>query len=283
MSVALAFSATVLFAGPPQMLPQTGLGQVADTTVAELLARARDQLRNGQHAAGLASYLEGAARARTPADWELFERDLGWIATPGEWAVWRETAPSSRPHFVRAFWAERDARDGLEAGGRLVEHVRRVDQATARYRQNPGRGGVQVMRVSAGTSAAGYGLGSLRDFVPTQGDLDDRAVLYIRHGEPEARTLSARHGLESWTYQRDGEATTVHFMETLFDGSSGSGTLVAAPPLETFTALCDIDPLYCRVAARPSPVPPEQLEQVRQQALQAIKLLTTTDRATAER
>jgi hypothetical protein len=277
MSVALAFSATVLFAGPADTPPRVVTTQVADTTVAEIFARARTLMRRGEVAAGWASYLEGASRARTPADWELFGRDMAWIANPGELTAWREAAPAARPALVKLFWAERDLRDGTPAGGRLAVHVARLDEAMHRYPQHHGRGGVQVMRVSA--SSVGYGLASLRDYVPTQDELDDRAVIFIRQGEPAVRTLSARHGLESWTYERDDQAVTVHFMETLFDGSSGNGTLVASPPLETFTALCDVDPAYCRVASRPGPVPPEQLEQVRQHALAAITRLTTTDSA----
>lgn len=279
MSVALAFSATVFLAGPAAARSAPVESVVADTTVAELFARAREEFRRGQRAAGWIAYLEGVSRARTGADWGLFERDMRWIATPHELTVWRESGPENRAALVKVFWAERDARDGLEVGGRLAEQVRRLDEAMRRYRQNPGRGGVPIMRVAAGGATSGYGLTALRDFVPTQDDLDDRAVVYVRHGEPTARTLSARSGLESWTYDRDDRAVTVHFVETLFDGSSGSGTLIAVPPLESFVALCAVDPAYCRVASRSAPVPPEQLERVRQHALAAITELTTTDQA----
>jgi hypothetical protein len=134
------------------------------------------------------------------------------------------------------------------------------------------------MRVATTSSAAWPVTTQLRDFVPTQGELDDRAVIFIRHGEPAARTVSASAGIESWTYERDGESVTVHFAETLFDGASGNGTLIAVPPLGVFSAVCQADDAYCRLAARQGPTPPEQLEQIRQHALGAIRLLTTTDR-----
>jgi hypothetical protein len=151
-----------------------------------------------------------------------------------------------------------------------------VDAAVTSYRIDPKRGRPPVMRVTTNGTAAWPITAGLRDFVPTQGELDDRAVIFIRHGEPAARTVSGSAGIESWTYERDGESVTVHFAETLFDGASGNGTLIAVPPLSVFGAVCQADDAYCRLAARVSP-PPEQLERIRQHALGAIRVLTTTD------
>ena len=94
--------------------------------------------------------------------------------------------------------------------------------------------------------------------------LDDRAVIYIRHGEPARRTLTMGSAIESWTYEVDGASVTVHFAEALFDGASGNGTLIAVPPLGSFPAVCLVDDAYCRIGSRSGVVPPEQLERIRQ-------------------
>jgi hypothetical protein len=278
MSVALAFGATVLLAGPaaPPVIPVAPI--MVDTTVAEYFAVARMQLRAGQSREGLATYLRGAVRANTVADRELYAADLGWIATRTELAVWRNSASAPRTEFLRAFWTSRGAASGVAAGERLAEHVRRLEVAAQRYPISPKRGRPPMMRVSTDPSVSEWPTTrQLRDFVPSQGELDDRAVIFIRHGEPAERTVSARAGIESWTYERDGESVTVHFAETLFDGTSGNGTLIAVPPVSAFAALCQADDAYCRLAARQGPTPPEQLERIRQHALAAIRTLTTTD------
>ena len=278
MSVALAFGATVLFSGPgaPPVVPTPSI--IIDTTVAQFFALARDQLRAGEAEQGLRTYLRGAERANTAADRELYARDIAWLATRTELALFRNAATAPRVEFLRSFWVSRDADAGKPEGSRLVEHVRRLDVAVTNYRIDPKRGRPPVMRVATGPGRSSWPLASgLRDYVPTQGELDDRAVILIRHGEPAARTVSSTAGIESWTYERDGESVTVHFAETLFDGASGNGTLIAVPPLSVFDAVCQADEAYCRLASRPEPVPPEQMEQVRQHALGAIRVLTTTD------
>lgn len=279
MSVALAFGATVLLARPlaPPIVAAVPVPVPSDTTVAEYFALARQQFRAGDAAKGFATYLRGAEQVATAADQELYRRDAAWIATRTELAVWRSTAPKETAALVRSFWSGRDALGGHAVGARLAAHVQRLDAATAHFRVDPKRGKPPMMRVS--TVTPGYPLaGALRDFVPTQGELDDRAVIYIRHGEPDARTLTMGSTIESWTYEVEGESVTVHFAEALFDGSSGNGTLIAVPPLGAFAAICLADDAYCRIGSRNGVVPPEQIERIRQHALGAIRTLTTTDR-----
>lgn len=276
MSVALAFGATVLLAGPgaPPIVPVSSI--TIDTTVAEYFALAREHLRGGKTREGLAAYLRGAERAEQPSDRELYARDIGWLATRTELTVFRQAEAGPRVEFLRSFWTSRDAAQGLGEGERLAEHVRRLDAAAADYRIDPKRGRPPVMRVASGGTTAWPITSGLRDYVPMQGELDDRAVIFIRHGAPAARTVSGTAGIESWTYERDGESVTVHFAETLFDGASGNGTLIAVPPLAAFGAICQADDAYCRIAARQG-APPEQLERIRQHALGAIRVLTTTE------
>ncbi|MGE0347430.1 MAG: hypothetical protein AB7P61_14995 [Gemmatimonadales bacterium] len=259
-----------------------------DTTVAQQVAMARAQLRGGDLADGYATYLAASTRAATPEEWAIFARDLSWIASPGELKAWEATSSAAdRTAFLRTFWSERDARDDLPEGGRLAEQVRRLDIAMVRYRIAPRRGVAPVMRASAGADQGLFGTvygadSPLRDYAPAQGMLDDRGVIFVRHGEPDAITIAAGNRLESWTYEIEGHARTVHFTDAAFDGSSGNGTLVAVAPRGSFAALCQSDPLYCAPAARATGFPPEQAQRVRAASLEAIKVLTTTDAAASK-
>ncbi len=287
MSVVLAFGATVLFGGPAVVPILPAMSVTADTTTAELFSPRPD--RSPPRATpklGLAEYLRAADRASSAADWSLFGRDMAWIATPAEMATWRQASGSERAALVRSFWASRDAGDGLAPGERLVVHVRRLDVAMHRYRINPKHGKAPVMRVATGGDLGGnasvVGIGSqLRDYVPSQGELDDRGVIYVRQGDPVTITYSGGIGLESWTYERDGEARTVHFADGLFDGSSGNGMLVASPPIGALAGLCQVDQAYCAAAVSHYDRP-EQRERLRQVALAAIRELTTSDTVTVD-
>lgn len=281
MSFVLAFGATVLMASPSAPIASVPTAVTADTTSSEYFTLARRQFRRGDAADGLASYLRAADLATTPQDWELFGRDLAWVATPQELAAWRMAGPSARLAMLKAFWSSRDARDGLPPGGRLAEHVRRLDLAMARYRIHPKRGKAPMMRTSNGAvadvSGGVVGVASpLRDYAPSQGELDDRGVIFVRQGEPASITYSGGLSLESWTYEIDDHAVTVHFTDGLFDGASGNGMLVASPPIQALAGVCQVDQAYCSAAVSNYRFP-EQRERLRQVALAAIRTLTTTD------
>ncbi len=256
---------------------------VAPDSTAELFARARESARDGRSADAIRYYLAGARVARQPAEWDLYRRDLSWVATPAEMKDFGSRGDATRVDWIRDFWATRDVRDGLAAGGRFAEHVRRLDIAVAEFPIHPKRGKVPVARVAnGGTSAFDLTVGSgspLRDFVPRQGEVDDRGAIFIRHGEPDAR-VAANSGIESWVYERDdGDNLVVHFSQNVFDGSSGNTTLIAAPPVPALEALCGFDSASCSVAQRFGGAAPERRERLRQRALAAIRELTTTESA----
>jgi hypothetical protein len=277
MFAAAALSLAFVFSGRPVVS-----GIPVDTTVAARVAIAHEQLRRGEDSLGRASYLDAATRVVAPADWTPFEQDLAWIASPAELLAWRTTAGKDRAAFIRNFWDGRDARDGLDPGGRLAEQVHRLDVAMERYRINPRHGKVTTMRVSSSGEAGYFGnlFGArsyLRDYIPEQGILDDRGVIYLRHGDPNVITVAGASQSESWTYDFNGRAYTVHFVHAAFDGSSGNTTLVAAAPTSAFAALCEADDLYCAAASRGFGIPPEEQQRIRAATLDAIRFLTTTD------
>lgn len=276
LAVSLGPSATSPASAPPPVV-----APAVDST-AILMTRARALARLGHPAEAMATYYAAALRADGPDDWALFRRDLALVAAPRELTLWDEAAPAARPAMVLAFWRDRDSSAGLDEGGRFAEHVRRLDVALAEYRVAPKNGRPPIIRASASMSADLYdrnaGVGSpIRDYIPTQGELDDRGVIFVRHGEPDARRFGAGTSIESWIYLRDSGALVVYFTEALFDGSSGNTVLVAAPPVSAYASVCDFDRAACTMASRLTQAPIEQRERLRQRTLAAIRELTTTD------
>ncbi|MEO5826439.1 MAG: hypothetical protein ABIR59_11170 [Gemmatimonadales bacterium] len=256
---------------------------VAPDSTAELFARARESARDGRSAVAMRLYVAGARVARQPAEWDLYRRDLSWVTTTAEMKEFGSLTDAARANWIRDFWASRDGRDGLVPGGRFAEHVRRVDIAVGEFAIHPKRGKVPVARVANSSGSAfdlTVGSGSpLRDFVPRQGQVDDRGTIFIRHGEPDAR-LAINSGIESWVYEREGgDNLVVHFSQNVFDGSSGNTTLIAAPPVAALEALCGFDSASCSVAQRFGGAAPERRERLRQRARVAIRELTTTESA----
>lgn len=263
---------------PPLLGPTPALAPGLDSS-AVLFSKARELARAGHPAEALEAYHAAAMRADGPEDWARFRRDISWIATPKELTVWDKASPTERPVQLLAFWNERDARDGLSTGSRFAEHVRRLDIALTSYRVRPKRGKAPFIRTASAPPSDAYernvGLGSpLRDYLPGQGELDDRGVIFVRQGEPVARSYTADSRVESWVYARDGKTVAVFFTEALFDGSSGNTMLVAAPPAAAYFTICEYDQAFCTPSGAI-----EQREKLRQRTIAAIRTLTTTDTA----
>ncbi len=285
MILAVGALATVLLAPPYTPVVEAQIVALDSTLVS--FARARAEARAGRRIDAMRSYIAGAAQAVSASDWGLYRADISWIATRNELQAFDAASAAGRVTLLRTIWSSRDTRDGIAPGGRFGEHVRRLDIATADFRVRPKRGKVPVARASnaegddydyiAGRSSM------LRDFVPTQGMIDDRGVILIRHGEPDTRVVSSG-GIESWIYQREtSDNLVVHFGEALFDGSSGNTTLIAAPPLSTLSALCGVDAASCQVGNRIGAAAIDRRERLRQRSLAAIRELTTTESAGPKR
>jgi len=177
-----------------------------------LLEQARSLYQQGQIDQATSAYYTGARVADNLAR-EHYRRDLAWIASPEELAAFDATARDNLGQFIQAFWAKRDAEELRAPGERLAEHVRRWRyvfehfQLSARTEGTPQKGGANC----------GEGMfPSLRDdpadaqhmvspdlqlFEPGvyaaswRGKrlVDDRGLIYMRHGEPGERAAA---GLE---------------------------------------------------------------------------------------
>lgn len=152
-----------------------------------------------------------AAGSRHGSVAAMIRRDLEPIATAVELAAFDSLAPDARAAWLATFWAARDAVDLREPGSRLAEHLRRWDVARREFRLPPFRRryrwGVETWR--SGDS-----------------ELDDRGLVYVRHGEPALRIvwprsrpspgrvdpLQRNYGNESWRYDRPDGTLTLHFV-----------------------------------------------------------------------
>ena len=140
-----------------------------DSAVA-LLDRARELFLAGNAKAGAAAYHDAALRA-SPEARVRFRKDLAWIADSPELGGFDATTSETLPAWLDAFWERRDVRDLRAPGERIVEHYRRLAYAEAHFTR-------------LGSNTANLHREQLDRNDRT---LDDRAVIYIRHGEPNRR------------------------------------------------------------------------------------------------
>ena len=273
---------------------------------------ARQLFRSGASADAVAWYFLGAAKLRSDIARVLYRQDLAWIASPDELREFDSTSPGNAAAWVRRFWDSRDAHDARSPGERLAEHYRRYEYALKHFRidlrrnyrgpPNPlpsiTRGTAETQAVPDVTtgddsrpldeppwSGAWAMLASSptsREYKPFQTILDDRGVIYIRHGPPDATASylgpPGTPANISWKYIRESGDLLFHFIETDFDGSVGPSMLIPAlpPGREMLEARCGIDSRLCLLSMR-SQIPPEQLVHQRDRGRQDIRQGTTTD------
>jgi hypothetical protein len=240
------------------------------------------------HAAGGArdaaqTYLAGADAAG-PRGIVAFREDIAWVASPAELASFDSLPGDGVGAWIRRFWEARDARELRGSGERLQEHLRRWNHVYTAFRLPPmpewrtrlprtglqderdlpasfvGRAGAEQVDVglaivklySASMLAAAHG---------SQSVVDDRAGLYVRHGEPDAqaRTIARAGRIPagiSWKYNTTTGPLIFHFE------CQNYCRLVRMPP--SFDGLIELDARYERLAmammaGRPDPLQVQRL------------------------
>jgi GWxTD domain-containing protein len=225
------------------------------------------------------AYYEAAAAPLSDDARAEFRADLLWILTPDERAAFDAAPADEVRDWLERFWADRDARDVRVAGERLAEHYRRSFYAWRHFRL--------VSRHRRYTN---------EPFRSDQELLDDRGVIYLRHGEPDnrARFVSPQvEPNESWLYLRPGGRRIFHFVargdvqdyklvESLSDvlGDDAIAWQAAGrlPPLasELYDSRAHLDPNY-RSLAQNTTVQGTGLASERRAGRQAIAAGTTSD------
>jgi len=253
------------------------------------LILARGYYQSNDPVAGRQAVIAGAADTST-ASRAAYRKELAWVAEPEELAAWDSLPHATASQWLADFWARRDVRDARPDGARLIEHYQRIEFAFEVYQRIVPQVGAQKNAGMAfaldyavddedlkqalrrvGTSAdkegelalqrfAGDALGMgpnspFRAFRTTQLLIDDRGVIWIRHGKPTkvART-SDGVALEAWRYDRPEGSLVLQFREENFDGQAGASvlvpSLVTANPLQR-EQLCAIDQSLCTMNADP--------------------------------
>lgn len=225
-----------------------------------LLEQARSLYVLGDTRPATTAYYRGA-NVQTPLGRESYRRDVAWVATPEELAAFDAVPADSVGSFVRGFWAKRDAEDLRGPGERLAEHVRRWRyvfenfQLSARAEgSTPSTGadcarnpyGETVRRIPDNVSRIGMIPVDVALFEPGRyaatwrgkRQVDDRGLIYMRHGEPDMR--AAYHGAktmthpdESWRYHTPSGTLIFHFCGSMALGTQAPTTLVEMLPLNT--------------------------------------------------
>jgi GWxTD domain-containing protein len=220
-----------------------------------LFEQARTLYYAHQPIAGLRAYYVGA-RASTALAAALYRSDLAWIATPAELAAFDALdGGPARAEWLAAFWQRRDVAEAREPGERLAEHYRRWFYAERNFQLVSRHRHYDITE----------------RYRSTQGELDDRGIIYVRHGSPDRRaTYVASDSVEpneTWLYHQATGDLIFHFVarkgvqdfklvESLADAlTAGLGAALALQtrrgmsPAATglFASRADLSPLYVRL------------------------------------
>ena len=161
-----------------------------------LLELARTRLAAGDSTAE-GGYYEGAALA-DPVAVRGYRADIAAVAADSELTAFDRLEGTARAEFLRRFWTDRDRREMRAHGERLREHYRRLLFARRNF-------ALTVTRRYYGAADA-YRSGGM--------EIDDRGIIYVRHGEPSDRLRPFVFGLmpnESWRFDRAEGDLLFHF------------------------------------------------------------------------
>ena len=173
-----------------------------------LLELARTRLAAGE-TAGETAYFEGAALDDSVA-LAGYRADLAAVAADSELVRFDRSQGAARAELLRRFWTDRDRIEMRAQGERLREHYRRLLYARRHF-------ALTVSRRFYGPADA-YRSGGM--------EIDDRGVIYVRHGNPTQRLRPFVFGLmpnESWRFNRAEGDLLFHFSSGW--DSNGGGDL----------------------------------------------------------
>jgi hypothetical protein len=139
---------------------------------------------------GEAAYLRGVG---APGAVDLYYDDLSYLLEPDDTLAWQQIPDPAKPDWIRKQWDWRAATSSQSVGERLQTHFERLAHAIEYYPRT-------AFRTPPGTNAVVF---DQRTRFMT---LDDRGLIYIRHGEPDEiiAVHSARAGDETrvtWGYR----------------------------------------------------------------------------------
>lgn len=147
---------------------------------------------------GVKPYFEGATidDSATVAE---YRHDIALIATDSAVEAFDRTSGRDRAEFLRRFWTDKASRELRTPAERIQEHYRRIQYAKRNFALvSVARHYDIIERYRSGST-----------------DFDDRGIIYIRHGQPDARaTLTGRNleANETWRFNRADGNLVFHFV-----------------------------------------------------------------------
>ncbi len=197
-----------------------------------------------------------------------YRADLAWIAYDWEIDQYDSLPAPKLAAWLTRFFRDRDALALRTPNERLTEHLRRwvyVHQNFLIHRPDDApihsegltdldqAGLFDDDEVADVMTEVAFGVPRFTTYVRTQWEIDDRGVIYLRHGEP-ARKVSSVAGPpnESWSYYLPEGIRVFHFLGSRALGTTAGTTLVAALPMnaDILDARSDMDGSYASVAAQ---------------------------------
>ncbi len=169
-----------------------------------LLEVSRSLFDLGRTREAIATWQDASEHVRSDDAVSMMRSDIAWIATAEELKEWDGLSAGGRASWLAGFWRERDIESGRAAGERLAEHYRRWFVVMRSFRR----------------PASLY---RERDLIyPYHSDqrlVDDRGIIYMRHGPPDDIASFSGSGTEevgipvnvSWRYYRPDGDLILHF------------------------------------------------------------------------
>lgn len=163
--------------------------------------RARALFALGRIEDGAVAWFTGLERAAGTV-LAAYRADLAWVARDAELAAFDSLPPGLRLAWARGFWERRAVADFRTVPERIAEHFTRIRQALDAFRLTDPR----------------RDFNSAMPFRSAQDLVDDRGVIWVRHGPPDEVLESDAGGDDvpcryvSWVYRAGASAgMSVHF------------------------------------------------------------------------
>lgn len=197
-----------------------------------------------------------------------YRDDLAWIASVEELRAFDSLPRAELPQFIRRFWRERDVLNLRSPNERLAEHLRRwvyvhevfltqrpddVPAAAEGFGPQDQGSLFEVGAVAQVLTESTGGTPTFRAYRRTQWEIDDRGVMYLRHGAPTKKVSSvAGPPNESWAYDLPEGRRVFHFLASRALGTTAATTLTATLPLDAdmLDARAELDGRYAQLADR---------------------------------
>jgi len=158
------------------------------------LLRAKTLFNIDDEDKGLIHYWKAINAIQDSADVNDFFSDLFYIMNNSEYEDYQSTSITDLPEFYSRFWLSRDPNLATKINERIAEHYKRLKVARKYYRRfKPGYYNKVVIykfdHPLWGIMNMNIGDELINNFVskalPEKKDLDDRGLIYLRHGEPD--------------------------------------------------------------------------------------------------